>query len=195
MSDTDDQQLVARCRGGDKEAFAALVDRHKDKIYWLVRRIAGQAEAEDLTQEVFLRAYVALAQFRGEASFRTWLCRIAHNLSMTHLAKRSARGGEESFDDECPEDLAQGAGQPAGELELQIQQSEFNCMVHNCLDRLPAHFRSVLTLRYLNEVSYDGIAEITGLPLGTVKAHIHRGLRRLRQLVLAEISPGKAAVR
>jgi RNA polymerase sigma-70 factor, ECF subfamily len=187
VSDLDDNQLVARWRAGDQYAFTTLVERHKDKIYWLVRRIAGAEEAEDLTQEVFLRAYQALPQFRGEASLRTWLCRIAHNLSVTRLGKRDRQPEEQILDE--------GATPPSiANLEGEVERREFAGIVHACVDRLPEHFRTALTLYYLNELRYEEIAEITGLPLGTVKAHIHRGRLRLKELVLAAInSEGVAA--
>jgi RNA polymerase sigma-70 factor, ECF subfamily len=181
VSDLDDNQLVAQWRAGSHDAFAALVDRHKDKIYWLVRRIAGVEEAEDLTQEVFLRAYQALPQFRGEASLKTWLCRIAYNLSATRLGKRRRQPEEQLLDEvEAPPSIA--------DLEGEVEQREFAGIVHACVDRLPEHFRTALTLYYLNEIRYEEIAEITGLPLGTVKAHIHRGRLRLKELVLAAIN-------
>ncbi|MFH1681295.1 MAG: sigma-70 family RNA polymerase sigma factor, partial [Candidatus Eisenbacteria bacterium] len=86
-----DEELVRRSRAGDPGAFGALVDRYKHGIYWMVARIAGREEAEDLAQEAFVRAYQALPRFRGECTFRTWIFKIARNLSLSEIRRRGRR--------------------------------------------------------------------------------------------------------
>ena len=189
----DDAALVARCRNGDAEAFSALVERYKDRVYWLVNRIVGRLDDEDLTQEVFLRAYEALPGFREESRFSTWLYRIARNLCLSELRKRGRRGEHLSLEGEESEGgrpfLSPGREDPGD----QVERRDVARAVRELMARLPERYRTALTLFYLHEVRYEEIAEIMGIPLGTVKTHLRRGRLRLRDLVLAE--PDLAALR
>ncbi|NWG13396.1 MAG: sigma-70 family RNA polymerase sigma factor [Acidobacteria bacterium] len=186
----DDEELAALLRAGHPEAFAKLVERHSNRIYWLVRRMVGAEQAEDLTQDVFLRAYQALPRFRGECRFSTWLCRIARNRCLTEIAKRS-RPCEPLPIERDTEDLECSLlPQAAPDLEQEIERQDLSRIVRACLDSLPERFRTLLTLHYLNGMRYEEIAGITDLPLGTVKAYIHRARLRLRELVLQETGIG-----
>jgi RNA polymerase sigma-70 factor (ECF subfamily) len=183
----DDEELVRKCRAGDPEAFAALVDRYKHGIYWLVARMAGREEAEDLTQEVFVRAYQALPRFRGESSFRTWVFKIARNLSLSALRRRGRRPDPVSWEEEGYEQFRLlPEGRP--DLEEEIERMDLAERVRALLGRLPDSHRTALTLFYLNQLKYEEIAAVMEVPLGTVKTLIHRGRSRLRDLLVAEMS-------
>jgi len=183
-SDLTDEELVERCRADDHVAFTAIVDRYKDRVYWLVRRIVGSADAEDLTQEVFLRAYRALPALRSGATLRTWLFRIARNLCLTELEKRSRRGEQLSVEEEGDEKLHPLMAETRERLEDQIEQRDFARLVLEAVERLPVQYRTVLTLYYVDEAKYEEIAQVMGIPLGTVKTYIHRARLRLRELVI-----------
>lgn len=184
-----DEHLVSRCRAGDQAAFTEIVRRYKDRVHWLVLRMVGGPDDEDITQEVFLRAYQAIPGLRAGATLRTWLFRIAHNLCVTELHKRGRRGEQVSLDDEGEEKLHHLLPQAATGFEEGIERQEFSDAVHRLVAKLPAHYREVLTLYYVEEVKYEEIAEIMGLPLGTVKTHLHRAKLKLRDLVMDEMDP------
>lgn len=184
-----DEDLVRRCQAGDQAAFTEIVERYKDRVFRLVRRMVGSPEDEDITQDVFLRAFQAMPGLRVGATLRTWLFRIAHNLCLTELKRRGKRGPHVSIEEEGEESLHRVLPEDGGRVEEQIERQEFGAVVRGLVAKLPAHYRAVLTLYYLEEIKYEEIAVITGLPLGTVKTHIHRAKLRLRDLVVAEMDP------
>ena len=186
LAELSDEELVRWGRKQDHEAFAELVSRYKHRVYWLVRRMLGSEEDEDVAQEVFLRAYEALPGFRGDCKFSTWVYKITRNLCLAELKKRGVRGQPLSLDAESDEKIhclmPAAPGGPAREIErLDLSRS-----VRQLMERLPVQYRTVLTLFYLNEATYEEIAEIMDTPLGTVKTNIHRARLRLRELVLAD---------
>ena len=180
-----DEEWVGRCLAGDRESFAPLVDRHKERVFWLVLRIAGREEAEDLTQEVFLRAYRALSRFRGESLFSTWLYRIARNVALSHLRKRSGKGEALSLDEEGEEKIHLLAGGGA-DPEKAFEERDAAERVRALVERLPEPYRTTLTLYHLHQLRYEEIAGVMGTPLGTVKTNLHRARRKLREMVLRE---------
>lgn len=163
----DDAGLVQRVRGGDLSAFERLVDRHRPVVIRVAARIVGSGEAEDVSQDAFLRAFHRLDRFRGDAPFRSWLLRITHNAALDHVRRRRA----EPVD---PEALDTGepssARPPADRLEVRerIERLERKLRGLN-----PQH-RVVLVLRDAEGLSYEEIADITDTPLGSVKARLHR---------------------
>jgi RNA polymerase sigma-70 factor (ECF subfamily) len=181
-----DEDLVRLCLEDDHRAFTVLVDRYKHKIHWLVRRMLGSAEVEDITQEVFLRAYQAMPRFEGRSSFRTWLYKIAHNLCLTEIAKRGRRGEHLSLDEEGEEKVHWMLPDNRQGLMDEIERRDFSENVWALVGRLPENYRTALTLFYIEQARYEEIAEIMGIPMGTVKTYIHRARLRMRDLVLAE---------
>lgn len=167
----EDFEAVDRCLAGDQQAFAVLVERHKTVVYSLARHmIHDAAEAEDIAQEAFVRAYTSLSSFRKESSFRNWICRIASRLCIDYL--RSRRSEKPLTLNEELVDVAD-----PGPAEAIVSQA----VLREALDRLPAHLRAALVLRHLEELSYQEMAEILKLPLGTVKTHISRGRAALKK--------------
>jgi RNA polymerase sigma-70 factor (ECF subfamily) len=186
LSGQSDEALVERCRARDHAAFTELVDRYKHKVHWMVKRMTGVDEAEDLTQDVFLRAYQALPGFRGESKFSTWLYRIARNLCLSELRRSGRRGEQLALDDESEEKIYHLLPQSGRGLEEQIERRDISGHVRRLMEKLPLNYRTALTLFYTNEARYEEIADIMDIPVGTVKTYIHRARLRLRDLLLEE---------
>jgi RNA polymerase sigma-70 factor (ECF subfamily) len=169
-----DPELVARVLGGDLDAYATLVDRHRDFVYSIVLRIVGNtADAEDLTQDAFVKTFRVLPTFRGESKFSSWLYRIAVNFALAHVRRRQRAPLSEDVDHE-PEFASAFAAPAGGGPEEAALDEELRSRVREAIGRLPPHFRAVVTLYYLQERSYVETAAVLGLPLGTVKTHLHR---------------------
>lgn len=173
-----DQSLVARAAAGDARAFERLVERHGTYAYNLaLRTLRDPAEAEDVTQEALIRAWRALPRFRQGARFRTWLYRIVVNCCYDRMPglKRELA----ALDPDDTPGLASGA--PLGDASAERQ--ELRAALQGAIEALPDAQRMLITLRHLQEMSYQEIAEATGMPLGTVKTGIFRARRSLRAVL------------
>jgi RNA polymerase sigma-70 factor (ECF subfamily) len=170
-----DAELVARARRGDEAAFEQLVLRHQRYAFNLAYRVIGNyAEAEDVTQEAFVRAWRGLPGFWGQARFATWLYRIVYNLCLNRLPRLRR---ELLQAEPLEEAVVNPAPAPPDVFEVQ----ERLAFLHEELNRLPAKYRLVLTLRYLQDLSYAEIAAALDVPMGTVKTHLHRARRLLTE--------------
>jgi len=187
LASAADEDLVRLSQAGNRAAFTQIVERYKNRVWWLVRRMVGGPEDEDITQEVFLRAYQAMPRLRSGATLKTWLFRIAHNLCVTELARRARRADEVSLDEAGEEKLHRLLPHRREEIAERVERQDFARAVQALVAKLSPQYRTVLTLYYVEEAKYEEIAEITGLPLGTVKTHIRRARLRLRDLVVAEM--------
>lgn len=168
---------------GDQDAFAEIVEIYSNSIYQLGYRMLGnRQEAEDIAQEAFIRAYVNIKSFNQDLKFSTWLFRIATNLCIDRIRKKKPDyylDAEVSGTDGLTmySQLASNSPLPETELEsLELQES-----VQKEILKLPEKYRSVIVLKYIEELSLNEISEILDLPLGTVKTRIHRGREALRQ--------------
>ena len=178
--DSDDE-LVRRTRAGDLDAFAALVDRHGAVVRRVAARIVGDDDADDVTQDAFLRAFHRLEQFRGDAPFRSWLLRVTHNTALNTLERRRPVLLEDD-DGEEPEWADRAPGRtPAESLEVKERRER----LAGKLRLLQPSHRAVLVLRDLEGLSYEEIADITDAPLGSVKGRLHRARRELIDLLRA----------
>ncbi len=178
-----DQEIIQRILAGEKRAYAELVDRHKDKAMTLaMRMLKNRQEAEEALQDAFVRAFNALPRFEWKSSFATWFYRIVYNVCATALGKR----GEEihySLDDE--ESLVHVEAASDDYIpDLQFETSEVQRIVADVIQNLPPKYTSVLTMFFIQEMSYDEIVEVTGLPLGTVKVRLFRGRTLLRNAIV-----------
>lgn len=180
MSDLPEAELIARCQQGDEQAFRELIDRHKDQVFGLiVRSGANPARAEDLAQDVFLRIHRGLPYFRGEAKLTTWIFRIVLNLlSQEAEARRAAR--EVAIDASVPAHEPRAHDRAAADLELRDR-------LEKALARLPPNYRLLVAGHYLDDVTYEDLAEALDLPIGTVKTHLHRAKKQLRALLETEL--------
>lgn len=186
LAEQTDEELVRACRKRDHDAFTELVNRYRHKVYWLVSRMLGAEENEDFAQEVFLRAYQALPNFRGDCLFSTWLYRIARNLCLSEIKKRNVRGIEVSLDEKSDEGVHLMLSDSGGGTATEIDKLDLSRSIQQLVSRLPVQHRTALTLFYLNQASYEEIADIMNIPIGTVKTYIHRGRLGLRDLLLRE---------
>ena len=176
-SAADDRRLVAATLDGDLEAYAELVDRHRAVVARVGARLVGRDEADDVTQDAFLRAFHRLPRFRGEASFRSWVLRIAHNAAVDHLRRRPPEPVDPA---ELPEP-ERGPREPAEQLEVRERIERIERKLRGLT---PAH-RAVLVLRDVEGLDYDEIAAVTGTPIGSVKGRLHRARRELIAMLRA----------
>ncbi len=173
-----DEGLIERTRQGELAAFDVLVHRHRNVVYRTAARIVGPSEAEDVTQDAFLRAYHRLDQYRGRAAFRTWLLQITHNAALNTLARARRRPAEaDSASDHVPD--RDPVRQPVTRLERRERQQRLELK----LGRLRPEYRSLLVLRDLEGLSYTEIADVLEMPLGTVKGRLHRARDELIELL------------
>jgi RNA polymerase sigma-70 factor (ECF subfamily) len=162
--------LVLRCQAGDEAAFAELVERYGPRLRYYLRKMARDADAEDLLQEVWLDAFRGLHRLADPAALTAWLYRIAR----ARAARRWRRGRPA----ELP--LTADVSPPADEDDFSAEDAE---QVHAALDRLAPEHREVLVLRFLEGMSYETIAGVVGCQVGTVRSRLHYGKRALRRLL------------
>jgi RNA polymerase sigma-70 factor (ECF subfamily) len=181
------RNLVRQARQGDVRAFEQIFQQFQRRIYNVVYQMVGQAEdAEDLTQEVFVRAYQGLPRLHEEETFSSWLHRIALNLCRTHL-KRSRRWrgltAEEppTPDGEAGETLLDQVPDPAGTPAEQIAEKELQSVVRRAVASLPVHYREVVVLHHLEGFDLETIAAMLGCAEGTVKSRLARGRAMLKE--------------
>lgn len=170
-----DHQLVRRLRANDRRAFEEVVERHYQPVYRHLWRLCGEADAAaDMTQETFVRAWQALPTFEGRSALGTWLFAIAGRVWSRWL---QGRGGPAPMAlEEIAEVVTDEARGPAELFERKALQEEVQAALH----RLPADYQEALVLFYVQGLKYREIAEVLGIPLGTVKSRLHGGLLRLR---------------
>ncbi len=186
-----DAALVRRfVEDGDESAFVEIVTRHRDVVYSVAfGLLRNSADAEEIAQDTFIRAHRGLANFRGDSSLRTWLHRIAVNLSRNRYWYffRRQRHATRSFDcamsDENPVTLASLIACPAPSPVSQAATNEFSILIDQCMERLGPSHRDILTRRNILNCTYDEIAKAFGISIGTVKSRIARARGNLRVLL------------
>jgi len=171
-----DQQLVERVQAGDKRAFDLLVLKYQHKIISLVGRyVKDHHEAMDVSQEAFIKAYRALANFRGDSQFYTWLYRIAINTAKNYIVSRSRRPPD--VDVEANEYGDYGSADVMADVDTPenlLARDQLQDKVFSTLDKLPDDLKTALTLREFEGMSYEEIAQVMGCPVGTVRSRIFR---------------------
>ncbi len=180
-----DSDLVARAITGREDGFEELVHRYQRPIAAYVYRMVGDYDAAlDLTQEVFIKVYGSLARYRSEYKFSTWIYRIAHNSAIDHLRRNSGSGGGRIEELERDTDSGGSYERPfassAPTPEQESEKAERRAEIEEIVQRLPATYRELIVLRHAHDMSYDEIAEVAGLPLGTVKNRIFRAREAMR---------------
>ena len=171
-----ERTLIERCRSGEERAFAELVDAHKDLVHAMIWRLArDRSQADDLAQDVFLKVHRGLPYFRGEARLSTWIYRIVINVCSQSKTRRPR---EISLDEDR-------GGRP---IEPRRDDTAFGAMelrdrLDKAMAKLPDQYRVLIAAHHLDGVQYEALAEALGIPLGTVKTHLHRAKRRLRELL------------
>ncbi len=187
-----DQALVDRVKNGDKRAFDLLVRKYQHKIISVVTRyVSDWSEAQDVSQEAFIRAYRAIGAFRGDSAFYTWIYKIAINTAKNYLV---SRGRRPPIGDIAIEDAVQldGASQLRDRAtpERELLRQEIEQTVFSTVEELPEELRTAITLREVDGLSYEEIAEAMNCPIGTVRSRIFRAREaideRLRPLLSAD---------
>ena len=178
-----DHSLVERCRGNDDAAFSEVVARYKTKIYNYLYRMTGSAEdAEDLTQEVFVRMYTSIDSFRGQSSLNTWLFRIAGNLCIDRFRRTKNRPAAYSLDAPVGDaEMAPEIPDTTYEPHRLLENVEMAEQIQTALSKLPDKLRATLLLHDIEGLPYEEIAQIAGCPLGTVKSRLFNARMQLRQ--------------
>ncbi len=188
-ADVSDLSLVRRVQRGDKGAFDVLVLKYQHKLVKLVTRyVRNPAEAEDIAQEAFIKAYRALPQFRGESAFYTWLYRIAINTAKNAVVSRDRSPVDYDFDRDSIDESydMQGRLKDSETPEGLVLTDEIRQTVNAAIEQLPEDLRTAIVLRELEGLSYEQIATAMGCPVGTVRSRIFRAReaidRRLREI-------------
>ena len=177
-----DGELIVAAVGGRSESFEELVRRYQRPITGYVFRIVGEYEAAlDVTQEVFIKVYNSLAKYSSDYKFSTWLYRIAHNAAVDHLRRNSvpqqsleAENADGTFELQLESRLASP--------EQDHERSQWRSEIEVVVELLPGAYRELIVLRHGQDMSYDEIAEVTGLPLGTVKNRLFRAREMMRNI-------------
>ncbi len=178
MPADDDRDLVQKFQKGDETAFNALVRKYQEPVYQTARRLLGShEEAQDLSQETFIKAYRGLKDFRREATFSTWIYRITVNLGLNALRHRKLR---QYFSFGNP-GLTIASRDPAP--DQQLEHHELMNTIEQAIERLPAKQKIVFTLRYFQNLPHAEIAGILNRDVGTIKANYHQAIRKLQKAV------------
>src|SRR5216684_2716168 len=178
-AEQDDLQLVTASKGGDQDAFAQLVQRYQRRVFNLVYRMLQQyEEANEVTQETFLAVWQGLPSFRGDARFSTWLYRIAYNCALKQLEQRK-RDRAIQAGVQAEQMMANASRQES--VDTQLESHARQALIHEQLSNLPAKYRIVLVLRHLQDMTYEEMAEILTMPIGTIKTHLFRARNLLKE--------------
>jgi RNA polymerase sigma-70 factor (ECF subfamily) len=181
-----DRELVERARAGDAQAFGVLVRRHQSRIHRLTSHLLrSRAEAEDVTQETFIRAYRALARFDGRSEPYTWLYRIAVNLSLNAIRSRKARRATADTDDPRFDALAQEA-RSADDPPADAAQRQLYEALARGIDALSETLRTTLVLVCVDGRSHEEASAILGAPEGTIAWRVHEARKKLRQYIASQ---------
>ncbi len=183
MSDKTDAELLLFFGKGDEQAFNELVRRHQTRVYWVARRVLGTHEdADDIVQEVFVRAYEALGKFRGEASLSTWLYRIAMNLSLNALRKKRLRSVLHL------DELTQEPESAGDATDEPLLRGEYETALRRAVEALPEKQKQVFVLRYYEELSYAEIARILKKSEGGLKANYFHAVRKIQHAMKRDVT-------
>jgi RNA polymerase sigma-70 factor, ECF subfamily len=187
----EDLRLVAESLAGNQLSFQLLVERYQARMFALVRHYTrNPVEIEDIVQDTFLKAFTRLGGFQQQSSFYTWLCRIAINTSLDFLKRCGRSPVQGSADPELgrgPESLddARPTSSPAPAPDARLEQDEIARITQTVLAELPDIFRTVLLLREFEDMSYQDIADVLGISIGTVESRLFRARAKFKDKLLA----------
>ncbi|HMA37796.1 MAG TPA: sigma-70 family RNA polymerase sigma factor [Chloroflexia bacterium] len=183
ITEADDDRLVRRTLDGDRQAFGVLIERYSGRVIAICARVAGDEyeDAQDVAQDVFLRAYLNLEKYQPGRSFFAWLYRIAVNLALNRRARRPPAAIRGPAAERALQQLQDP--DPLGAPEASLERTERTRLLQTALARLPADYATVLALRYGADLDYSAIAATLEVPIGTVKARLHRAKTLLRPLL------------
>jgi RNA polymerase sigma-70 factor (ECF subfamily) len=181
MEELSDLELVQRVRGGDRQAFTSIMRRYQKRVYWTARRIVGDHHvADEVAQETFIKAYLALGSFRNDSSFFTWLYRIAVNLSLNAVRKRQVISYMRDSD------ILRRFLPSRERADMTAITNDLEARLHKAVSALPEKQRSVFVLRFFDDLSYEEIAPILETSVGGLKANYFHALRKVREFMSDE---------
>jgi RNA polymerase sigma-70 factor (ECF subfamily) len=179
FTEQDETQLVVASQHGNQDAFAQLVQRHQRRVFNLVFRMLQQyEEASEVTQETFLAAWQGLPSFRGDARFSTWLYRIAYNCSLKQLEQRKR---DRALRVMMEAEQAVSEAHQREPIDAGLEAHARQAIIHEQISALPPKYRVVLILRHLQDMTYEEMAEILTIPIGTIKTHLFRARNLLKE--------------
>lgn len=175
----EDRELVEKILNGNKQAFSILVKQYEKLVWCLVSRmVLDEDEIKDICQEVFIKIYINLEKFKFDSKLSTWIATITYRLTLNHLKKSK----KVSFSDILDQDIIDTVVSEDDPLR-NLENKEMKNLVHQLVNMLPLQYRSVLTLYHFNGFNYTEIANITGMPDGTVKNYIFRARKILKDIL------------
>lgn len=195
VNEQDDTQLVARVKKGDRRAFDLLVVKHQHRVLALVSRYINDfAEAQDVTQEAFIKAYRALPNFRGDSQFYTWLYRIAVNTAKNYLISRNRRTPTQDIDINDADFFAdEGNMKDISSPDALLARDQLQQVVFDAIENLPEELRRAIRLREFEGLSYEEIAVVMDCPIGTVRSRIFRAREAIENKMKPLLAPTEMA--
>lgn len=173
----DQENIIARARRGDADAFEQLVVAYRDQVFRLALRMCGnEADADEVAQEAFLSAWKALPNFRGDSRFSTWLYQLTSHAAIDLMRRKKRQIAAEDITEVSAPDPAPGPQQ-------QAEQSETRQAVRDAMAQLSPEYRQIVVLRFLQELSYEEIGAVLKLPPGTVKSRLNRAKSQLKDIL------------
>lgn len=187
MGDFNQNEFLSDYRQNPQRAFRQLMDEYRDRVYTFCLRAASRREdAEDLAQDIFIRTWKGLDRFRGDSNLTTWIYRIAWNVCASHLEKKGRTMEMMTYDETGDEEEKMGVFHGSTE-DVSFRQIEDRQFLENLFDKIPEAHKMILTMYYMQEMTYEEIAAATGRPMGGVKATLHRAKAGLRRAALMEL--------
>ncbi|MGX5174652.1 RNA polymerase sigma factor RpoE [Aliikangiella sp. IMCC44653] len=185
MTTTTDAELVERVQRGDKRAFDLLVSKYQSKIFAIISRfVSDQAEVYDVAQETFIKAYRALPNFRGDSAFYTWIYRIAINTAKNYLTAKGRRPPASDIDSQEAEGYGVGVAlRENASPEQLLMRDQLQQVIFDTIEGLPEDLKVAITLREIEGMSYEEIAESMDCPVGTVRSRIFRAREAIDEQV------------
>jgi RNA polymerase sigma factor (sigma-70 family) len=183
----DSKSLVRKILAGNTRAFESLIEEHKRLVSHIVfRMVSNVSDREEICQDVFMKVYQNLKGFQFESKLSTWIARIAYNTCINYLEKKKVP----LFDDCSPEEKTLDSFPAQGILpDEHAEKNDVSQRLQNEIDKMPIHFRMVLTLYHLDNLTYNQITEIMQMPEGTIKSYLFRARKLLKQRLMAKYQP------
>lgn len=185
MTNIDDQYYISLVIGGDRNAFAALVDHYKDMVFTLaLKMVKNREEAEEVAQDTFIKVYKSLGKFKGESKFSTWLYKVAYNTCLDRLKKHKSVQSVVTIDDDTDHEVT-----TISNIFESIEAKERRQLIQNCLDLMPGEDSFLLTLYYFEEQSVKEISKIIGISSNHVKIKLFRSRKKLTAVLKEHLEP------
>lgn len=189
-----DKEIIIRILSGEIDEFRTLLKKYKGLVFHIVQyMIPDETEREDLGQDIFMKVYQNMSSFKFKSSLATWISHITYNTCISYLRKCKIRSEETYGNDgqiennKTVHEYLQSDSRPSSESspENYLESSETARMIRSCVDDLPENYRAIIALYYLEELDLRAISEITGMPIGTIKSHLFRARKMLKEKILS----------